>query len=457
MSLKDVAEESFMVKFGRPLFWSRLENSEEVDRVPGNIVHFARTKLIGRSNILPPGVSLLERRHNGLLAAIGTRILFEFDTSREESRTREMQLVEGHMRIVYSIPVDRQYIRSGYPSEPILAEAAAHEMNSEERPIINILSSFIDNGLIYKGDRGGLVARLILTQAYDKAIQTSHPQPWKYSQGVTVAAFLTALISEKYIEDVLNCTSNDGKTPLKEAFKNAYIRFTHFVQNGKDNKIDTDVALAGIVRGMALQITRNESIVDIMIPIALREDRLREEIMTGILIQVKDKAAIEAVDINADELHFFPPDCEGPRPYITIVMQLGLQTASDIRHFHELWSPSRVVTKQSHRTPQSMGNSLHPRYHINIRGCSGAVYGVVNNEDAYAKVVAPHNIIADHPKKSPRNLAALRRLKPVWQRNKQCSEWIGVSALQREQAGGGDEVLPVQAEGDGCPTTRMKS
>ncbi|PSR72356.1 hypothetical protein PHLCEN_2v11762 [Hermanssonia centrifuga] len=197
MSLKDVAEESFMVKFGRPLFWSRLENSEEVDRVPGNIVHFARIKLIGRSNILPPGVSLLERRHNGLLAAIGTRILFEFDTSREESRTREMQLVEGHMRIVYSIPVDRQYIRSGYPSEPILAEAAAHEMNSEERPIINILSSFIDNGLIYKG--GGLVARLILAQAYDKAIQTSHPQPWKYSQGVTVAAFFTALISEKYI------------------------------------------------------------------------------------------------------------------------------------------------------------------------------------------------------------------------------------------------------------------
>ncbi|THG94025.1 hypothetical protein EW026_g7360 [Hermanssonia centrifuga] len=69
-----------------------------------------------------------------------------------------------------------------------------------------------------------------------------------------------------------------------------------------------------------------------MIPIALREDRLREEIMTGILIQVKDKAAIEVVDINADELHFFPADCKLPRPYIMIVMQLGLQTASDMRH-----------------------------------------------------------------------------------------------------------------------------
>ncbi|PSR72358.1 hypothetical protein PHLCEN_2v11764 [Hermanssonia centrifuga] len=456
MSLKDVAEESFMIKFGRPLFWTRWEGSANVNWVRKDMINFAHTKLIGHGNILPTGASPEERERNGLLAAIGTRILLEFDTSREESRKREMQLVEGHMRIAYSVPIHRQYIRSGYPSEPILAEAAAHEMNSETQPIINVLSNSIDNGLIDKGNRGELVARLILTQAYDKAIQTSYPQPWKYSRGVTVVAFLTALISEKYIEDVLNCAPDGGRTPLKKAFKNAYIRFTHFAQNGK-NKVDTDAALAGIVRGMAVQVEHNQRDIDIMIPITLGEDKLREEIMTGILIQVKDKATPAALSISAKKINFFPADCQVPRPYITIIMQLGLQTAIDIRQYRlplsaqELSSPSRVMTKQGHqRTTRSTENSLHPRYQINIRGCSGTVYGVVDNKDVYAKVLATRNVIQEHPRNAPRNLAALRRLKPVWERNKQCFEWIRVPALQGELDGWEDEDLPMEDEGDIC-------
>ncbi|PSR72343.1 hypothetical protein PHLCEN_2v11791 [Hermanssonia centrifuga] len=453
MSLKDVAEESFMIKFGRPLFWTRWEGSANVNCVREDIISFAHTKLIGHGNTLPPGASSEERELNGLLAAIGTRVLLEFDTSREESRKREMQLVEGHMRIAYSITVDRQCIRSGYPSEPILAEAAAHEMNSKTQRIINVLSNSIDNGLIDKANRGELVARLILAQAYDKAIQTSYPQPWKYSRGVTVAAFLTALISEKYVEDVLNCAPDDGRIPLKEAFKNAYIRFTHFVQNGKNNKLDTDAALAGIVRGMAVQVEHNEHEIDIMVPITLGEDKLREEIMTGILIQVKDKAAAAVVTIDADEHHFFPADCKVPRPYITIVMQLCLQTVANVRQYRlpvspqELSSPSRVMTKQSHRTPRSTKNSLHPCYPINIRGCSGAVYGVIDDKDAYAKVLASHNIIENHLRNAPRNIAALQRMKPVWDRNKQCFEWIEVRALQGEQAGDGYGVVPMDNEG----------
>lgn len=43
----------------------------------------------------------------------------------EKVQIEESGLVENHMRIAFSIPDDREYLRSGYPSEPLLAKAAA--------------------------------------------------------------------------------------------------------------------------------------------------------------------------------------------------------------------------------------------------------------------------------------------------------------------------------------------
>jgi hypothetical protein len=41
----------------------------------------------------------------------------------------EASLVAGNMQIAYSVPKHREYLRSGTPSEPTLAKAAAQEMN----------------------------------------------------------------------------------------------------------------------------------------------------------------------------------------------------------------------------------------------------------------------------------------------------------------------------------------
>jgi len=45
-----------------------------------------------------------------------------------ESADQEAKLVEGHMRVAYSVPKHRQYLRGRTPSEPVLAEAAARIM-----------------------------------------------------------------------------------------------------------------------------------------------------------------------------------------------------------------------------------------------------------------------------------------------------------------------------------------
>jgi len=63
------------------------------------------------------------------LAIFGVRLLPSIEPVRMAlSQNLEEYLVERNMCVVYSVPQHRQYMRSGYSSEPILAETAANLM-----------------------------------------------------------------------------------------------------------------------------------------------------------------------------------------------------------------------------------------------------------------------------------------------------------------------------------------
>lgn len=106
---------------------------------------------------------------------IDIRLMLDYEPRRQLARDRESELVASHMRIAYSVPQSREYMRSGYPSEPILAEAAAQEMraNPEEFSALRIVEENITGGLIDRGERGELVARLLVTLALDRAVKRS--------------------------------------------------------------------------------------------------------------------------------------------------------------------------------------------------------------------------------------------------------------------------------------------
>ena len=60
------------------------------------------------------------------------------------------------MRTAFSIPKDREYIRSGYPSEPLLAEAATHQMDkfqtlTNTNVMLDTLKHELDSGLLDQG------------------------------------------------------------------------------------------------------------------------------------------------------------------------------------------------------------------------------------------------------------------------------------------------------------------
>lgn len=83
-----------------------------------------------------------------------------------------------------------------------------------------------------------------------------------------------------------------GGGTSRDTFKDARLGFTHFACAGDDSATPTEAAYATFLRSMAFQSC--EDVVNIVIPVALRNEALREDIVTGILISVKDHGDTDA-------------------------------------------------------------------------------------------------------------------------------------------------------------------
>ncbi|KAG8217164.1 hypothetical protein J3R82DRAFT_5244, partial [Butyriboletus roseoflavus] len=206
-------------------------------------------------------------------------------------------MVASHMRTAFSVPDSRLYIRSGYPSEPFLAEAASRQMylymRDSPNTMISILKNNLDHGLIDLGQRGEVVMRVLLRKAYMEAIVAEQgsqgPQP-NFSKGCSFLQFLKALFADRHHDRILKATPENGveEHTLEDAFKDAVVRFTHFVKAVDDTVVKTEAMEAGFMRGSAFICHNRQKDVDIIIPVLLdKDDTVAESSMSALLIQVK--------------------------------------------------------------------------------------------------------------------------------------------------------------------------
>jgi hypothetical protein len=302
----------FMVRFGRPLyallsetlcyccleceicpvrFSSRYRAGSEAAK--RNIINFAIEKLTCRP------VGTVSFRDEALLAALSMRLLLEIDRRRYKAVEMEEKLVADHMRVTFFIPADREYMYAGAPSEPILAEAAAQIMKHVD--CLKILSRFIDEGLVRKGEPGEFVARLLLTLAHDRAAlalaKSSIPPSQmddsavdiRYSAPIHLFLFLRELVGEVHLETILQSRPDNiqsGAT-FKEAFKEAYIHFTHFVQAGDCCAVRDDKAWRAMRRGMCFQCHRHQKDIDMVLPVLLNKNhKLGLSSISALFVQV---------------------------------------------------------------------------------------------------------------------------------------------------------------------------
>jgi hypothetical protein len=319
-------------------------------------------------------------------------------------------------------------------------------------------------GLLDRGERGELVGRELLMSAYDRAIEcedeahqrsetsrqgisTDNPafmSPRSYSSGVSLITFINELFTEENAHQVLESLPDNIKleTKFRDAFKDAKVRFTHFVKMGDSTGTTSAASWVALTRGMAIIPRSGEVGVDVIIPILLHDKQLCEEVVSGLLVQFKRRCHSgpkASYLIDQRTIGSFPegsPD-EHPRPYISLVMELGVQPKGTV--------PTKELPKSalsaSTTTPSKLdvmkqgrlrhAQDTHPRFSIFAYGCSNTVYkGISPNQRAtYQYLLAPRDFLAEHPRQHSGALDAVGRMKPFWKAGSASYDWVDEKVL----------------------------
>ena len=362
----------------------------------GEIIPLAMAKLNPTQEF--PGDELAQ------FACLAIRIGLDFEASREISRTKQVQLVESYMRIVFAVPDHREYMRTGTPSEPILAEAAARLLNFKVPPLIplkelapTVLNEAFQQDFIARGDRDELVARLLWTLAHDQVArnQTSYDGV-TFHKPIHVLDFLRSLFHERYWQVILDARPiGDANGPtLSKAFEMAYISFSHFM-DVVDGSVDFEKVYWLLLRGAALSCQRNQQSIDFLTPILFGSPDstpLSRSNTSVLQAQVKNRDRLEKVFVD-------PTLVKSDHPVLSIV--------------HELGQPTHLVKC----APSIKGGGEFDRRHYQIvsHGCSSDTFGVIPStmDHVYPMLLRSRPLMDDFPRLHIEECASLfRQLDP---------------------------------------------
>ena len=147
------------------------------------------------------------------------------------------------------------------------------------------ITIWLSAGIVSKGKRGELAARLLFTITHDIAIlwiyTCDDPHGMEagqilFSNAVPVIEFLSSLIPPEHFNAVLDVQPQNVQhwKSLKEAFKKAYVQFTHFVR-GRDNFVVTDKACV-VLFSRSARVTGHATLaaLNLIIPICFYNERL---------------------------------------------------------------------------------------------------------------------------------------------------------------------------------------
>ncbi|KAF9505309.1 hypothetical protein BS47DRAFT_1385996 [Hydnum rufescens UP504] len=257
ISIEDASSDARIAFLGRPLFGSRYR--EGSDTIKSTIVSFAREKLVGSKDVLD-----LQSK----LACLAMRIPVQFDSKSDLGAETSAALVERHMRICLDVDPNSSVMTTVSPSEPLLAEAARATMSlCPGFSAVDALVSHLNDSGPDKGNRGSLLAMLLLILAYDNAAKKK-----------TIEVECRPYYQRAESDDVA----------LEDSFSEACIWFNHFVKVHENGVLTRKYLWGLIARGAAVICVDNQMGIDLVIPFIAGDHKLTEENVGVILIQVKN-------------------------------------------------------------------------------------------------------------------------------------------------------------------------
>ncbi|KAF8335966.1 uncharacterized protein EI90DRAFT_3047708 [Cantharellus anzutake] len=407
-----------LVRFGRPLWYSMYENLQETTE---NIFTFAVKKLnpMGDKGFRSQckDETSNETDASAMLASLDIRIHLSFDVAREAARSKISTLVQTYMRIIYAVSEHHEFIYSGYPSEPVLAEAAARLLNREGPigsgaplpPIAfkgpDILKAAYGEGILNRGERGETVGRLLMTIAHDAVIMRDNPlyefEP-VYHVPIKVLDFLQCLFHKSHHQAIFHAlpvAAQEGAKTLQSAYENAYISFSHFAQLGDSKATRVEYLSKILLRGAAVNCDAQQSPVDFVIPILLGgpEQPINRKVTSALQVLINNRKYIPPGDALVNPRVTSPdPDV----PVLSLILELGTQASFvDVRS---------CETQSDHRSPDDN------HYLIVARGCSSETYSVIPPEydTKYSYLLRDLVLLGDFARK--RNIRQVLQQKPAF-------------------------------------------
>ncbi|KAH7322262.1 hypothetical protein B0J17DRAFT_710678 [Rhizoctonia solani] len=422
-SLVNACTTQVMSSMGRPMWFAHHKQWQDRQGVgqPNSgqrfehVLKFAANKLTAQES--PKHVSQSE------LAALSVRIGITFESTTQAAREAESQQVESHMRVVYAIPEHREYMRTGTPSEPVLAEAAAVYLS----PIFNnsgisiagprILSENCKKGLLARGERGEL-----------------------YEHHATIL-------------EATPVTYKEGK-PLKDAFKEAFVCFSHFALAADSAMLDAKSLRTALFRGAAIQAKDNQVSIDAVIPIHIGPitSLITTETTSAINLQFKNRKRTEPCFVNRS---ITVPDPH--QPVISIVFELG-EELPDLKEgelkqlvkAHE-WDLPYTRSRDAELNPHK--DDRH--YSFVARGCGPGTYKAVREETIgyYKMILASGSLKEDFPRADNKaSWALIEELKPHFIASKCWNQWDKPSYLDSEELSGPSTPLDTKSNLESIPS-----
>ena len=267
----EVAHIDRLLKFGRPGWWAIYHHYPRK-----NMLELAAVKLTGTqhpSDILfstQLTAAVDDNTKLRLLAVVSPRLAITSGPyTREAAET-----VASHLAIVVSADHHRHFLRTVYPSEPIVAAAAASltvGMNGWTNTLC-ALTSYIQTGIVNGGCRGELLTKILCLMAVDESMRDVVLQSssyWQYAVPVKVSVFLDNLITAprdfKSFTEAIRATSiNDERL---NRFLNGHVFFNHFLR--MEEKLTMPLIVQAWNRGAALMCKDNTPLIDHVIPVML--------------------------------------------------------------------------------------------------------------------------------------------------------------------------------------------
>ena len=358
------------------------------------------------------------------------RLGLDFKATAWVDSAAERTQVECHMRLCLAATESFYNMVTISPSEPLLAEASWTVMKRSLGPIAapRALLCHINESYLNAGDRGEVVAALLLLLARDKAIQDhSTPNPggeppngksplnFKYdgvTKGriVTVPEFLDALVppNSPVGGRMPTCYSSNHSpsTPLASAFGKGHIYFNDFIKVHNFQMVNRDNLCRLFCHGAAIICANNQHGIDILIPV-LMGIILRPEFMSGSFFQIKnDGSFTDNVDIalftlmNPFHVGLFSKADEN-LPALPPVLRIVLALASKKSGV----TGPQIRVRRSTRLKSKKKKTEFTAYDIWIAGVSSQSFGVIPDEETHVQ----YRLLLDRTRNVFNNYGALTK------------------------------------------------